>query len=69
MGFELVFYQKKKAYCSQLITGQTAYWHRVVYERMGYPQPPTILFGDNTTVIGIATDSIKVKRSKPMDIR
>ena len=24
-------------YCSQFITGQTAYWHRVINERMGYP--------------------------------
>jgi hypothetical protein len=54
-------------YCSQFLTGQTAYWHRVINERMGYPQPPTILYGDNTTAIGIATDSIKVKKSKAMD--
>jgi hypothetical protein len=56
-------------YCSQFITGQTAYWHRVINERMGYPQPPTVLYGDNTTAVGIATDSIKVKRSKAMDNR
>jgi hypothetical protein len=31
---------------------------------MGYPQPPTILYGDNTTAIGIASDSIKVKNQK-----
>ena len=27
-------------YCSQFLTGQTAYWHRVILEQMGYPQPP-----------------------------
>jgi hypothetical protein len=54
-------------YCSQFLTGQTAYWHRIINERMGYPQPPTILYGDNTTAIGIASDSIKVKKSKAMD--
>jgi hypothetical protein len=54
-------------YCSQFLTGQTAYWHRVILERMGYPQPSTILYGDNTTAIGIANDSIKVKKSKAMD--
>jgi hypothetical protein len=54
-------------YCSQFLTGQTAYWHRVILEQMGYPQPPTILYGDNTTAIGIANDSIKVKKSKAMD--
>ena len=36
---------------------------------MGYPQPPTILYGDNTTAIGIANDSIKVKRSKAIDTK
>jgi hypothetical protein len=54
-------------YCSEFITGQKAYWHRVINERMGYPQPPTVLYGDNTTAIGIATDSIKMKMSKAMD--
>jgi hypothetical protein len=54
-------------YCSQFLTGQTAYWHRVLLERMGYPQPSTILYGDNTTAIGIANDSIKAKKSKAMD--
>ena len=56
-------------YCSQFITGQTAYWHRIILERMGYPQPPTILYGDNTTAIGIANDSLKVKKSKAIDTK
>ena len=34
---------------------------------MGYPQPATEFFGDNTTAIGIANDSVKVKRSKAFD--
>ena len=54
-------------YCSEFLIGQTAYWHRVINERMGYPQPPTILYGDNTTAIGITTDSIKIKKSKAID--
>jgi hypothetical protein len=54
-------------YCAQFLSGQTAYWHRVINEQMGYPQPPTILFGDNTTAVGIANDSLKIKRSKAMD--
>ena len=47
-------------YCSQLINGQTAYWHRVILEQMGYKQPPTVLYGDNTTAVGIANDSTKI---------
>jgi hypothetical protein len=33
------------------------------------PQPPTIIMCDNTCAIGIATDSIKQKRSKAIDMR
>ena len=36
---------------------------------MGYPQEPTIIMCDNTSAIGIATDSIKQKRSKAVDMR
>jgi hypothetical protein len=36
---------------------------------LGYPQPPTIIMCDNTCAIGIATDSIKQKRSKAIDMR
>ncbi len=36
---------------------------------MGYPQDPTIIMCDNISAIGIATDSIKQKRSKSIDMR
>jgi len=36
---------------------------------MGYPQEPTIIMCDNTSAIGIATDSIEQKRSKAVDMR
>ncbi len=36
---------------------------------MSYPQNPTIIMCDNTSAIGIATDSIKQKRSKAIDMR
>jgi hypothetical protein len=36
---------------------------------MGYPQNPTIIMCDNTSAIGIATDNIKQKRSKAIDMR
>ncbi len=41
----------------------------VAFIVMGYPQEPTILMCDNTSAIGIATDSIKQKRSKAVDMR
>ncbi len=42
---------------------------RNILEDLGYPQPPTIITCDNTCAIGIATDSIKQKRSKAIDMR
>jgi hypothetical protein len=36
---------------------------------LGYPQPPSIIMCDNTCAIGIATYSIKQKRSKAIDMR
>ncbi len=36
---------------------------------MGYLQDPTIIMCDNTSAIGIATDSIKQKRNKAVDMR
>jgi hypothetical protein len=42
---------------------------RTILEDLGYPQPPTIILCNNTTTIGIATDSIKQKRSKAIDMK
>jgi hypothetical protein len=42
---------------------------RNILSDLGYPQPPTIIMCDNTCAIGIATDSIKQKRSKAIDMR
>ena len=42
---------------------------RTILHDLGYPQPPTIIMCDNTCAIGIATDSIKQKRSKAIDMR
>ena len=42
---------------------------RNILADLGYPQPPTVIMCDNTCAIGIATDSIKQKRSKAIDMR
>jgi hypothetical protein len=49
--------------------GQHAASIRTTLSDMGYPQNPTIIMCDNTSAIGIATDSIKLKRSKAIDMR
>ena len=36
---------------------------------LGYPQQTTTIFVDNTVAEGLATDTVKAKRSKSMDMR
>ena len=36
---------------------------------MGHPQPPTPIHCDNTTAVGIANETVKKHRSRPMEIR
>ena len=54
-------------YCTQVIAGQMVIHHRNILETIGYPQPPTEFFDDNTTAIGIANDKMKPKKSKAFD--
>jgi hypothetical protein len=42
---------------------------RTILKDIEYPQPATIILCDNTTAIGIATDSFKQKRTKAIDMR
>ena len=54
-------------YCTQVIAGQMVIHHRNILEAIGYPQPPTEFFDDNTTAIGIANYKMKPKKSKAFD--
>ena len=56
-------------YAALFAAGQDAASIRTTLSDMGYPQNPTIIMCDNTSAIGIATDSIKQRRSKAIDIR
>jgi hypothetical protein len=42
---------------------------RVCLEELGHPQPATPIQTDNSTATGIATDTVKQKRSKAIDMR
>jgi len=42
---------------------------RTCLKELGHPQPATPIITDNTTAIGIATNTVKQKRSKAMDMR
>ena len=41
----------------------------ITLEEMGHPQPPTPIQVDNSIVLGIATDTIKQRKYKAMDMR
>jgi hypothetical protein len=55
----------KAEYAALFAAGQHAASLRTTLADMGYPQEPTIITCDNTSAIGIATDS----RSKAVDMR
>ena len=42
---------------------------RITLEEMGHTQPPTPVQVDNSTALGIATGTIKQRKSKAMDTR
>ena len=42
---------------------------RNILEDLGHKQPPTPIQADNACAVGIANESIKLKRSKAMDMR
>ena len=46
-------------YAALFAAGQHAASIRTTLSDMGYPQNPTIIMCDNTSAVGIATDSIK----------
>ena len=47
---------------------QTSVPLRVILQELGHPQPPTPIQTDNTTVVGFAKSTIKLKRTKAMDM-
>ena len=42
---------------------------RITLHELGHPQPPTPIHVDNTTVTGIVKNTIKLQRSRSMEIR
>lgn len=56
-------------YAALFILAQHAVWLRTVLEALGYPQSPTPILCDNKCAVGIATDTMKAKRSKAIDMR
>ena len=56
-------------YAALFILGQEGEYLRQVLANMGYRQEPTLILCDNQCAVGIATDSVKAKRTKSIDMR
>ena len=56
-------------YAALYINAQHAYFERIVLASLGYPQQPTNIFVDNMAAVGIANDTVKLRRSKAIDMR
>ena len=51
------------------LTAKQACPIRTALEEMGHPQPATPIQTDNSTAVGIANDTVKMKHSKAIDMR
>jgi hypothetical protein len=57
-------------YAALFINGIHGTWLRTVLAALGYPQQqPTTIYCDNECAVGIATRSVKTRRSKAIDMR
>ena len=57
-------------YAALFLDGQHAIWIRILLEAMGYKQvKPTLMVCDNSCAVGIANKSVKLKRSKAINMR
>jgi len=56
-------------YGSVFFNAKHAVGTRNILAAIGYPQPPTPILTDNECAVGLANDTIKVKRRKSIDMR
>ena len=50
--------------------GRHTVWFRVIAAALGFKQDgPTIIYVDNTTAVGLANDTLKIARTKAIDMR
>jgi hypothetical protein len=56
-------------FASLYINGQEGSFERIILAALHYPQEPTVICTDNDTAVGIANDSVKIRRSKAIDMR
>ena len=56
-------------YAAVFINGQHAEWTRTILSALGYQQPATLILTDNECAVGLANDTVKIKRAKTVDMR
>jgi hypothetical protein len=56
-------------YAAVFLNGQEGEWLRQILHSIGYPQPTTTILCDNQCAVGIATDTVKPKRTKRIDMK
>jgi len=56
-------------YASLYTLARVGTWLRTIAQALGYPQPATIIFCDNACAVGIANDTVKLNRTKSIDMR
>jgi hypothetical protein len=50
--------------------GRHAVWFRIIAAALGFKQDgPTIIYVDNTTAVGLANNTLKIARTKAIDMR
>ena len=56
-------------YAALFMLAQEGEYLRRVLNDMGYPQSPALILCDNQCAVGLATNSLKAKRTKSIDMR
>jgi hypothetical protein len=56
-------------YAALFCAGQIAVGLRTILEALGHAQPPTLMLSDNACAVGLANDTVKMRRSKSIDMR
>ena len=56
-------------YAALFNNGQHAVWTRTILTALGHHQPATLIVCDNKCAVGLANDTLQIKRSKSIDMR
>ena len=56
-------------YASTFMEARAGEWIRTIGGALGYPQPATALFCDNACSVGLANNTVKIRRKRAIDTR